>query len=132
MPNRRVLIVDDSFTIRAMMEQLFQKQRDMSVVAIVSNAQSAKSAIACYRPEVLTLDITMPGMDGLTFLAEIMAEKPVPVVIVSSQTNRDCETARRAMALGAAACFDKARIISDSADFMKTVRQARIGTLAAP
>lgn len=72
MPNRRLLVVDDSATIRAMIAQIFEQQPDIRVVGYVKSADEAARALEDLFPDVMTLDITMPGVDGLTFLAQVM------------------------------------------------------------
>lgn len=127
MSNQRLLVVDDSVTIRATIEQLFDQQRDMKVVGVVSSAEDADEAIRRLHPDVLTLDISMPGMDGLTFLGALMRDRPMPVVVVSSSSTLGSEVCDRAIALGAAQCFDKAQILSNAQSFIKVVRNAKRG-----
>jgi len=132
MPNGRVLVVDDSLIIRAMIEQIFDGRPDIRVMGSVGDVAAAYAGIERLWPDVLTLDIALPGVDGLTFLTDLMRVKPMPVVIVSSATVEDADVCRRALALGASACFDKARIVAAADDFVRIVQRAKTGHVADP
>lgn len=127
MLNRRVLIIDDSITIRAMIEQLFQMRNDMRVVAVAGGADAAWEALNRFHPDVITLDLSMPGMNGAEFLDRVMREHPMPVVVVSSSSQAGNELCAHLLSRGAAACFDKAHILSRSKDFLRLVRSAKRG-----
>lgn len=117
-------MVDDSLTIRAMVEQVLGKERDFDIVGMASDAEEANSLIKRHRPDVITLDIAMPGMDGLAFLSDIMAHHPCPVVMVSSLTAEGAEARGEALGRGAVACFHKSHIVSNAKEFVKTIRTA--------
>jgi two-component system chemotaxis response regulator CheB len=97
----RVLIVDDSAVVRKILTDELTKFPDISVVGSAIDPYAARDLIVKHRPDVITLDIEMPRMDGLTFLAKLMKHHPVPVVIVSSLTPKNSEAAVRALELGA-------------------------------
>jgi two-component system chemotaxis response regulator CheB len=96
-----VLIVDDSALMRQILREILSNDPRLEVVAAVSNPIAAREAVLTLRPDVMTLDVEMPGMDGLTFLEKLMRARPMPVVMVSSLTERGCETTLRALELGA-------------------------------
>lgn len=97
----RVLIVDDSAVVRKVLTDELQKFEGIEVIASAVDPYDAREKIARLRPDVLTLDIEMPRMDGLSFLSKLMKSYPLPVVIVSSLTPKNSETAIRALQLGA-------------------------------
>ena len=82
----RVLVVDDSALMRGLLSQLISLAPDMEVVGAAPDAQSAREMIKAFNPDVLTLDVQMPKMDGLEFLERLMRLRPMPVVMVSSFT----------------------------------------------
>jgi len=93
----RVLIVDDSALIRQFLSHLLSQDRNIEVVGVAHDPTGAWRKIEVLRPDVLTLDVEMPHMDGLTFLEKLMATTPMPVLMVSSLTEHGCETALRAL-----------------------------------
>lgn len=97
----RVLCVDDSALIRSLMTELINSQPDMMVVATASDPLVARDLVKQHNPDVMTLDVEMPRMDGLEFLEKLMRLRPMPVVMVSSLTQRGSEAALRALELGA-------------------------------
>ncbi len=97
----RVLIVDDSALVRRILSEALSKHDDIEVVGTATDPYVARERIAQLRPDVITLDIEMPRMDGLSFLSKLMRHFPMPVVVVSSLTPQNSETALRALALGA-------------------------------
>ena len=102
MPEKiRVLVVDDSALMRRMLTELLSRDPAVEVVGTAPDAYVARSKILKLRPDVLTLDVEMPRMDGLTFLEKLMHAHPMPVVMVSSLTPRGGETTLRALELGA-------------------------------
>ena len=97
----KVLIVDDSALIRSVMKEIINSQPDMEVVGQAPDPIVARDLIKQTNPDVLTLDVEMPRMDGLDFLEKLMRLRPMPVVMVSSLTERGSEITMRALELGA-------------------------------
>ena len=97
----RVLIVDDSAVVRRLAQDALSADRDIEVVGTAADPYEARDQIAKLAPDVLTLDLEMPRMDGLTFLGLLMERRPLPVVIMSSLTTRGSEYALEALRLGA-------------------------------
>lgn len=97
----RVLCVDDSALVRGLMVEIINSHPDMEVVATAPDPLVARELIKQYNPDVLTLDVEMPRMDGLDFLERLMRLRPMPVVMVSSLTERGSEVTLRALELGA-------------------------------
>lgn len=103
----RVLVVDDSVTMRAFFNAMFERDRMIDVVGTAANAEEARKLMIQLRPNVVTLDIEMPGMSGLDFLSEIMEERPTPVIMLSSLTHKGAEASFEALERGAVDCFPK-------------------------
>ncbi|MGD9865197.1 MAG: chemotaxis-specific protein-glutamate methyltransferase CheB, partial [Pseudodonghicola sp.] len=103
----KVLVVDDSITMRALFSNALERSNDLVVVGAAANADEAREMIASLRPNVVTLDIEMPGMNGIDFLEEIMTTRPMPVVMLSTLTQKGAEVTMRALELGAVDCFPK-------------------------
>jgi len=97
----RVLVVDDSALIRQMLTELIASDPAFEVVGAASDPYDAREKIKKLAPDVLTLDVEMPRMDGLTFLANLMRLRPMPVVMVSTLTQAGAETTMEALELGA-------------------------------
>jgi two-component system chemotaxis response regulator CheB len=97
----KVLIVDDSALIRSVMKEIVSSQKDMEVVGVAPDPIVARELIKQTNPDVLTLDVEMPRMDGLDFLEKLMRLRPMPVVMVSSLTEKGSEITLRALELGA-------------------------------
>jgi two-component system chemotaxis response regulator CheB len=97
----KVLCVDDSALIRGLMTQIINEHDDMEVVAVAPDPLVARDLIKQHNPDVLTLDVEMPRMDGLDFLERLMRLRPMPVVMVSSMTRSGSEVTLRALELGA-------------------------------
>jgi two-component system chemotaxis response regulator CheB len=97
----RVLIVDDSAVMRKFLAESLSKTRGIEVVATALDPFIAVDKIKKFSPDVLTLDVAMPRMDGLTFLSKLMIARPMPVVMVSSLTDADAGVTMRALELGA-------------------------------
>lgn len=97
----KVLIVDDSALIRGVLKEIINSQPDMEVVGAAPDPLVARDLIKQTNPDVLTLDVEMPKMDGLDFLERLMRLRPMPVVMVSSLTERGSEITMRALELGA-------------------------------
>ncbi len=96
-----VLVVDDSAIIREFLRSVLEAEPDIHVVATAADAFLARDKFLRYRPDVVTLDIEMPRMNGLDFLKKLMAAHPTPVVMFSSQTQHGAEATIQALALGA-------------------------------
>ena len=132
----RVLIVDDSASVRQALHQVLTEEGDIEVIAAASDPFMAARKIQDEVPDVITLDVEMPKMDGITFLRKLMAQHPVPVVMCSSLTESGSETLMQALEAGAVDVILKPKIAA--ADFLaesgarirETVRaaaQARLG-----
>lgn len=106
----KVLIVDDSALIRSVMKEIINSQPDMEVVGAAPDPLVARELIKQTNPDVLTLDVEMPKMDGLDFLEKLMRLRPMPVVMVSSLTERGSEITMRALELGAVDFVTKPKI----------------------
>lgn len=106
----KVLCVDDSALIRSLMTKIINSQPDMTVVATASDPLVARDLVKQHNPDVMTLDVEMPRMDGLEFLEKLMRLRPMPVVMVSSLTERGSEAALRALELGAIDFVTKPRL----------------------
>lgn len=103
----RVLIVDDSAAMRQLLSAILKRDPDIEVVGAAPDPYVARDKIKALNPDVITLDVEMPRMDGLTFLGKLMRGHPMPVVMVSSLTQAGCETTLTALELGAVDFFPK-------------------------
>jgi len=101
MNRTRVLIVDDSALMRELLSEILSRDPGIEVVGTAPDPFRAREKIGRLHPDVLTLDVEMPGMDGLTFLEQLMRAHPMPVLMVSSLTAKDCDVTLRALELGA-------------------------------
>lgn len=97
----RVLVVDDSAIVRKLLTDAISAEPDLEVVGTAPDPYIARDKILELRPDVLTLDVEMPRMDGLTFLKKVMQYKPLPVIIISSLGVAGCQVALDALRLGA-------------------------------
>ena len=97
----RVLVVDDSATARAVISEILSDARDIEVVGTATDAYVARDKMVALRPDVVTLDVEMPRMDGVTFLKKIMQHMPVPTVMVSSLTKKGAKVTLDALDAGA-------------------------------
>lgn len=128
----KVLVVDDSAVVRQVMVQLLERQADITVIGAVSDPIFAMSKMNQSWPDVVVLDIEMPRMDGITFLKELMAVRPTPVVICSTLTEKGAETTIQALSAGAAAIITKPKIglknflEEDAGDVVNAVRAASL------
>lgn len=103
----KVLIVDDSAVVRQMYKSLLESDPDIHVIGTASDPYVAVQKIQKEKPDVITLDIEMPRMDGLTFLKKIMSQAPMPVVVISNQTTRGADVALKALEMGAVDVMSK-------------------------
>lgn len=106
----KVLIVDDSAVVRRILTNIFDGDNEIEVMASASDPFYAAQKIRNEVPDVITLDIEMPRMDGLTFLKKIMTQHPIPVVVISSLTASGTETALKAMEYGAIEIITKPKV----------------------
>lgn len=128
----RVLVIDDSLTIRAMLEQILSGKPGCRVVGIASDVATARLLMERERPNVATLDLQMPGIGGLEFLDELADRAHCPIVVVSSATKEGTPAAIEALARGANAYFDKAKILSAAPAFLALLRRTARKPVAAP
>ncbi len=105
----RVLVVDDSALMRGLLTEMINSAADMEVVGAAPDAPTAREMIKALNPDVLTLDVQMPKMDGLEFLERLMRLRPMPVVMVSSFTRAGSDTTLKALELGAIDFIGKPR-----------------------
>lgn len=108
----RVIVIDDSALMRKCLVSMINAEPDMEVVAIAPEPLTARELIRTLSPDVVTLDIEMPKMNGLDFLDKLMRLKPMPVLMVSSLTESGSEAALKALELGAFDCVGKPRMDS--------------------
>lgn len=101
MVKTRVLVVDDSALVRSLLSAIIDAQPDMGCVGAAADPLIAREMIRSLNPDVITLDVEMPRMDGLDFLSRLMRLRPTPVVMVSTLTERGAEVTMRALELGA-------------------------------
>jgi len=110
MARTRVVVVDDSALVRQMLTEIINRQPDMECVGAAPDPLVARQMIRETNPDVITLDVEMPRMDGIEFLGKLMRLRPMPVVMVSTLTERGAETTMRALELGAVDFVAKPRI----------------------
>ncbi|MGX5667878.1 chemotaxis response regulator protein-glutamate methylesterase [Rhizobium daejeonense] len=138
----RVLVVDDSPTMRGLITAVLNSDPEVNVVGQAGDAMEARAAIKQLNPDVVTLDIEMPNMNGLEFLDKIMKLRPMPVIMVSTMTHRGAEATLAALEIGAFDCVGKPgpgepRPFGDLADKVKAaarsgLHRAHGGAAAAP
>jgi two-component system chemotaxis response regulator CheB len=120
----RVLVVEDSLTIRAILESVLGRHPDIQIIGLASDVEEAKHYLAERQPDVITLDLNLPGTDGMVFLEELAAGPHPPVLVVSSSTLDKSEKSKGTIKAGAFACFDKARLVAEAPRFVKVLRRA--------
>ncbi len=134
----KVMIVDDSAVVRQTMEQVLSADAHIEVIATASDPLFAMNKMKTQIPDVITLDVEMPRMDGLTFLQKIMKENPIPVVLCSSLTASGSETALKALEYGAVEIITKPQLgtkkfLEESkvriCDAVKAAHLAKIGKI---
>ncbi|MEO1054231.1 MAG: chemotaxis response regulator protein-glutamate methylesterase [Bacteroidota bacterium] len=117
----KVLVVDDSAVVRQSLSRILNSSEHLEVIGVASDPYVAVRKISKQVPDVITLDIEMPKMDGITFLQRIMSQHPIPVVIISSLTAKGSELAIRALELGAVDIIQKNTLSVDT--FSDNARQ---------
>jgi two-component system chemotaxis response regulator CheB len=117
----RVVVVDDSALVRSLLTEIINRQPDMQCVGAASDPFVAREMIRTLNPDVITLDVEMPRMDGIDFLSKLMRLRPMPVVMVSTLTERGAEVTLRALELGAVDFVAKPKI--GVADGLKLLAQ---------
>src|SRR6056297_1140508 len=131
-----VLVVDDSAAVRQAMQTILDGDPDLQVIGTANDPVAAAEQIRARLPDVITLDVEMPRMDGITFLRRLMAQKPIPVVMCSSLVTDRSETMMQALEAGAVEIVCKPRLgmrefFEESAaeirDAVKAAAQARVG-----
>jgi two-component system chemotaxis response regulator CheB len=137
----RVIVVDDSALVRGLLAEIIDRQPDMCCIGAAADPLVAREMIRNLNPDVITLDIEMPRMDGIDFLARLMRLRPMPVVMVSTLTERGADITLKALELGAVDFVSKPKIgVSDGlrqlgADITEKIRtaaRARVHRLATP
>jgi two-component system chemotaxis response regulator CheB len=123
----RVLVVDDSATVRRLVREALSADPGIEVVGTAADPYEARDLITRAEPDVLTLDLEMPHMDGLTFLGLLMERRPLPVVVMSSLTSRGSEFALEALRLGAVDVIGK----PGSAETLRELGPQLIATVKA-
>lgn len=106
----RVVVVDDSALVRSLVAEIINRQPDMECVGAANDPLIAREMIRELNPDVITLDVEMPKMDGIDFLARLMRLRPMPVVMVSTLTERGADVTMKALELGAVDFVAKPRI----------------------
>ena len=110
MKKTRIIVVDDSALVRSLLAEIINRQPDMECVGAANDPIVAREMIRELNPDVITLDIEMPKMDGIEFLSRLMRLRPMPVVMISTLTERGAEITMRALELGAVDFVAKPRI----------------------
>ena len=132
----RVLVVDDSAVVRRVLTEELGRQPDIEVVGTANDPYMAREQVIRLRPDVITLDIEMPRMDGLSFLAKIMRHLPTPVVMVSSLAQKGSDVAVQALALGAVEVIGKPTsaysVQGVTSEIVRAVRAAAGARVRAP
>lgn len=106
----RVIVVDDSALVRSLLSEIINRQRDMECIGTANDPLVAREMIREQNPDVITLDVEMPRMDGIDFLGRLMRLRPMPVVMISTLTERGAEVTMKALELGAVDFVAKPRV----------------------
>jgi len=120
----KVLVVDDSLTMRALLSGALERIPGVVVVGSADGADEARAMRDQLHPDVMTLDVEMPGMSGIDYLAELMEKRPMPVIMFSTRTEAGAEASVEALRLGAIDCFPKPKV-AVAAEFDKIL--AKLG-----
>ncbi len=126
----KILIVDDSIFMRKALESIFKEEADLEIVGLARNGQEAIEMVEKFAPDVITMDIEMPVMDGLTALERIMQSNPTPTIMVSSLTQEGAEATLKALDLGAVDFISKDPSMSTSTSNIETDLKAKIRKFA--
>src|SRR5512147_519168 len=110
MAKTRVVVVDGSALVRSLLSEIINRQPDMECVGAAADPYVAREMIRETNPDVITLDVEMPRMDGIDFLGKLMRLRPTPVVMVSTLTERGADVTLRALELGAVDFVAKPKI----------------------
>ncbi|MFL6626209.1 MAG: chemotaxis response regulator protein-glutamate methylesterase [Vitreoscilla sp.] len=141
MPKTRVVVVDDSALVRSLLTEIVNRQADMECIGAASDPYAAREMIRNLNPDVITLDVEMPRMDGIDFLSKLMRLRPMPVVMVSTLTERGAEVTLKALELGAIDFVAKPKIgVADGlkqlaeeiTEKIRTASKARVSKPQAP
>lgn len=138
MTRSKVLIVDDSALMRQLLTQILGSDPELEVVGAAGDPYAAREKIKTLNPDVLTLDIEMPRMDGLTFLEKLMRGHPMPVIMISSLTSKGADTTLRALSLGAIDYVSKPKVdvsngtIEQAAEIVAKVKAAARAKVRKP
>lgn len=131
----RVIVVDDSLLMREIISKILSDDPAIQVVATAADPHDAREKIKQHNPDVITLDVEMPKMNGIEFLEKIMSLRPMPVVMVSSLTQKGADTTLQALELGAVDCIGKPATASDfdaiAADIRAKVKSAATAKVKA-
>lgn len=132
----RVLVVDDSPTMRGLITAVLNSDPEVNVIGQAGDAHEARAAIKQLNPDVVTLDIEMPNMNGLEFLEKIMRLRPMPVIMVSTMTHQGANATLAALEIGAFDCVSKpvpgdARPFGDLAEKVKAAARSKRGRSVA-
>ncbi|MFY3384864.1 protein-glutamate methylesterase/protein-glutamine glutaminase [Paracidovorax sp. MALMAid1276] len=106
----RVIVVDDSALVRSLLSEIINRQRDMECIGTANDPLVAREMIRELNPDVITLDVEMPRMDGIDFLGRLMRLRPMPVLMISTLTERGAEVTMKALELGAVDFVAKPRV----------------------
>lgn len=137
----RVIVVDDSALVRSLLAEIINRQHDMECIATASDPLIARELIREMNPDVVTLDVEMPRMDGIDFLERIMRLRPMPVLMISTLTERGAEVTMRALELGAVDFVAKpragvanglAQLSTEIVDKIRVASAARVRRIVAP
>lgn len=137
----RVVVVDDSALVRGLLTEIIDRQPDMQCVGAAADPLVAREMIRNLNPDVITLDVEMPRMDGIDFLSRLMRLRPMPVVMVSTLTERGADVTLKALELGAIDFVAKPKIGvadglrqlgTDITEKIRTAARARVSRLEAP
>ncbi|MBL8305132.1 MAG: chemotaxis response regulator protein-glutamate methylesterase [Rubrivivax sp.] len=137
----RVVVVDDSALVRGLLAEIIDRQPDMCCIGAAADPLVAREMIRNLNPDVITLDVEMPRMDGIDFLSRLMRLRPMPVVMVSTLTERGADVTLKALELGAVDFVAKPKIGvadglrqlgADITEKIRTAARARVHRLATP